>query len=159
MFFFSGVRLSWTSNCLKFLYLRKQHRSWGWNKSDNPVLQRLPFPGSSSCNQHAGTNSSDDHSTSHPGFSWVFHWIVTFISNAVVQYIPSDGGNGRRVNYGANSHRLEKVSETNKDNCCATCFQANAKFTNFGHWVGICQMNLKWSNIQFTNHKQNICWL
>ena len=77
--FFSGVRLSWTSNCLKFLYLRKQHRSWGWNKSDNPVLQRLPFPGSSSCNQHPGTNSSDDHGASCSSFMWVQKILSFFI--------------------------------------------------------------------------------
>ena len=55
--------------------------------------------------------------------------------NAVSQHTPANGGNHKKVNYPIGSHRLGRVDETNKDNCCATCFQEDYKFTNFGFWV------------------------
>ena len=59
---------------------------------------------------------------------------LTFF-DAVSQHTPVNGGNHKKVNYPIGSHRLGRVDETNKDNCCATCFQEDYKFTNFGFWV------------------------
>ena len=58
------------------------------------------------------------------------HFFV--ISPTVSQYIPPNGGDNRKVN---NGDKLGRINEPNRDNCCASCYLADFKFTNFGFWV------------------------
>ena len=57
----------------------------------------------------------------------------------VSQYAPQNGGDNRRMKLPLwNPQRSGKVDgESNKDNCCVRCHNANHKFTNFGFWVFI----------------------
>ena len=61
---------------------------------------------------------------------------LAWISLSVSQFIPSNGGSGKAVNYGL-ERKLGDVTEFDKDDCCVSCQLANHKFTNFGHWVYI----------------------
>ena len=70
--------------------------------------------------------------------------LAMFLS--VSQFIPSNGGNGKAVNYGL-ERKLGDVTEFEKDDCCVACQLANYKFTNFGHWVIIFNFLISGSHL------------